>query len=78
MAATEIVTLALPVFVSTSVKDCVVPVCTEPKLKLALCALNVPVGVVVPVPDRAKVIEPFEALLVMANDPVEAPVACGA
>ena len=36
MVAPEIVTLALPEFVRTSVKDCAVPVCTEPKLKLAV------------------------------------------
>ncbi len=78
MVAPEMVTLAPPVFVRTPVSDCVVPVCTEPKLKLLLCGLNVPVGVAVPVPDREKLNEPFGALLVMANVPVEAPVACGA
>jgi hypothetical protein len=78
MVALEIVTLALPEFVSTSVNDCVVPVCTEPKLKLALCALNVPVGVAVPVPANVKLKELFEALLVMASAPADEPVACGA
>jgi hypothetical protein len=77
-AALEIVTLALPEFVTVSESDWLLPVWTLPKFRLAVCAVSAPVGVAVAVAESVKLNELLGAVLVIASAPVDAPVVWGA
>jgi hypothetical protein len=73
----EIVTLALPVFVTDTVCEPLLPVFTLPKLKLEELKLSVRVAAM-PVPLSAIESGEFCALLVMVTEPFAAPAAVGA
>jgi hypothetical protein len=72
----EIVTLELPVLVSDTLCELLLPSLMLPKLKLVPLKLNVRVAAT-PVPVSAMKSVPFEALLVIATEPVALPVAEG-
>jgi hypothetical protein len=74
----EMLTAALPVFVTTTCLELVVPVPIVPKLRLAGFALNCPVAAAEPVPLKGTVTVGFtESLLVMDKLPVALPEAPG-
>jgi hypothetical protein len=74
----EMLTAALPVFVTTTCLELVVPVPMVPKLRLAGFALSCPVAVELPVPLNGTVIDGFTgSLLVMPKLPVAAATDAG-
>jgi hypothetical protein len=74
--ALEIVTFELPVFVSVTIWETVVPSFTLPKVRLELLALSVRV-VTEPVPVKSIASGEFGALLTREIDPEKLPVAVG-
>lgn len=74
--ACEIVTLVPPVFVTVSVRICVLPICVELNARLEEESDNTPAAA--PVPESAMFAIPFAALLLIANVPDADPAATGA
>lgn len=75
-AACEMLTLVPPLLVSVTVWDCWVPVITLPKFSLDWLSPSCPAET--PVPERPRLAEPFEALLVTVTEALNGPVAFGA
>lgn len=75
-AICEIVSAAVPELLNVSETAVWLPVCTDPKFRVAGFAVSWPP--VDPVPDRGTFRVEFTALLVIARLPVMLPVACGA
>jgi len=73
----EIDTLALPLLVSDTLCELLLPSLTLPKFKLVPLRLSVRVAAT-PVPVRPIESVPFDALLVIVTEPVELPAVVGA
>jgi hypothetical protein len=71
-------TLDPPVFVSVIVCDCLAPAVTLPKSTLAGLGVSCPLDVPAPIPNRVRFVTLFDASLVMASVPLNAPTALGA
>jgi hypothetical protein len=77
-AACEMSTLDVPVFVSVTVCDCVVPTATSPKALVSGVAESCPpVAAATPVPESDKFVGALDASLVIATVAVKVPAALG-